>query len=104
MNRPCRIHFHEDSSPDAEQLPHRYQDNLESHTADGARVCSLLVQNAFYIDYAPHILRTRVGGTREENPVDFPTDTISHVEWFFGQEVPAPLTPYVRPPQREEVG
>lgn len=101
MNRPCRIHFHDDSAPGVGQLPERYRDNMQTHSRQGVSTYSLLVQNAFYIDFAPHILRTRVGGTKEEDPVDFPVDIISHIEWFFGQDVPSPLTPFVAPPRRD---
>lgn len=94
MNRPCRIHFHEDSAPVIELLPERYRDNLEHTTYQGVSRYSLLAQTAFYIDFAPNILRTRVSGMRED-PIDFPLESVSHVEWFYGDDVPSPLTPYV---------
>lgn len=93
MNRPCHIFFHEDSSPLPESLPERYADNLIVHARQGVSYLSLLVQNAFVVDYAPSILRTRVTGTKEEDPVDFPLDSISHIEWFYGESVPPPLCP-----------
>lgn len=94
MNRPCRIHFHDDSAPPISQLPERYKNNAETITRQGVSSYTLLVQNAFPIDFAPHILRTRVGGTKEEDPLDFPWESIAFVEWFYGSEVPAPLHPW----------
>lgn len=98
MNRPCRIHFHEDSAPSFEELPTRYQKNVEGYDSMNGGygpVDTLLVQIAFLIDFAPHILRTRVDGTKEEDPVDFPLSSISFVEWFYGEDVPEPLRPWV---------
>ena len=94
MNRPCKINFHDDDAPLLNQLPERYRRNAESDPLTGV-VYSLLLQNAFPIDFAPTIIRTRVGGTKEENPVDFPLASISSIEWFYGSDVPAPLTPWV---------
>lgn len=102
MNRPCRIHFHEDSSSFLSRLPDRYKDNIEVYTEQGVSVGSLLSQNAFYIDFAPSVLRTRVSGSKEEDPVDFPIDSISHIEWFYGDDVPEPLEPWVQQPRRGE--
>lgn len=102
MNRPCRIYFHEDTAPIIEHLPERYQANAEAEEGTGI-VTSLLVQNAFPIDFAPEIIRTRVAGSKEENPVDFPLASISLIEWFYGNDVPEPLVPYVpRPKNRED--
>lgn len=98
MNRPCRIHFYDDSAPLVDQLPERYRGNIDSKGGGAGlayTVRSLLVQSAFYVDYAPDIVRTRVGGTKEEDPVDFPVEGISHIEWFYGSDVPSPLTPFV---------
>jgi hypothetical protein len=105
MNRPCRIHFHDDSAPSVEQLPERYRNNVEKSAHQGVQRYALLVQNAFPIDFAPNIIRTRVGGTKEEDPVDFPLESISHIEWFYGSEVPAPLSPWTpREQPRSERG
>lgn len=92
MNKPCQIRFHEDSAPLFERLPERYRSHA-TELRGGREVLSLLVQNAFIIDYAPEILRTRVGGSKSENPVDFPLASISFIEWYYGTEVPEPLTP-----------
>lgn len=95
MNRPCRIHFHEDAAPLYSHLPERYQHNVyECDNTQTGIVRSLLVQNAFPIDFAPHIIRTRVCGTKEEDPVDFPLASISLIEWFYGPVVPEPLRPW----------
>lgn len=93
MNRPCRIHFHEDSAPLVDSLPDPYLVNLRRATHQGATQFSLLVQNAFYIDFAPNILRTRLSG-KEDNPIDFPIESISHIEWFYGDDVPEPLVSF----------
>lgn len=100
MNRPCRIHFHEDSSPNLRSIPEEYHSNLEKTTSAGISRLSLLAQNAFYIDFAPNILRTRIGGTKEEDPIDFPVESITHIEWFYGDKVPEPLTPWTQLPRR----
>lgn len=95
MNRPCRIHFHSDAAPRPEQLPERYQHNVEG-AALGSPISTLLVQNAFFIDFAPGILRTRVGGVKEEDrvdPVDFPVESVAFIEWFYG-DTPSPLRPW----------
>lgn len=95
MNRPARIHFHEDSAPLYADLPDRYRSNVEEGGRNGVvEVRTLLVQKAFLIDFAPHILRTRVGGTKEEDPLDFPLASISFIEWFYGPSVPSPLRPW----------
>lgn len=93
MNRPCRIHFHEDKSPWVESLPERYQANVEANPSNPEIVGSIIVQNAFYVDYAPSIIRTRVGGTKKEDPVDFQGSSITHIEWFYGDDVPEGLVP-----------
>lgn len=100
MNRPCRIHFHADSAPLLDQLPPRYQENANIFEFNGAMYLTILVQNAFPIDFAPSIIRTRVAGTKEEDPIDFFMESISHIEWFYGSVVPHPLTPRVRPSDR----
>lgn len=97
MNRPCRIHFHDDAGPLLGQLPERYRQNVEDCDGSGQVVRTLLVQNAFPIDFAPIIIRTRVGGTKEENPVDFPLASVLFIEWFYGSDVPSPLRPWTRP-------
>ena len=99
MNRPCRIHFHEDAAPLYGQLPKRYQQNVEVIDGSSGVVSTLLTQNAFPIDFAPMIIRTRVGGTKEEDPVDFPLASILFIEWFYGETLPAPLR-YVAPKPR----
>lgn len=100
MNRPCRIHFFGDSGPRPEDLPERYHDYLERTVYHGETGLRLLAQNAFYIDFAPSVLRTRVGGTKEEDPVDFLVESISHIEWFYGADVPSPLVPWTPPPPK----
>lgn len=100
MNRPCRIRFHEDSAPRLEDLPERYHPYLETRTRQGVHTISLLAQHAFYVDFAPNILRTRSGG-RHDDPIDFPMDSVSCIEWFYGEDVPEPLVPYEGPPSRE---
>lgn len=107
MNRPCLIHFHDDAAPLANQLPERYQDNIYEKGGGGVidyTVRSLLVQNAFPIDFAPEIIRTRVGGTKEEDPVDFPLASISFIEWFYGDDVPSPLVPWEDPKTKTSNG
>lgn len=98
MNRPCIVHFHEDTAPLLIDLPERYRANVVNSVGvegggDHQYVLSLAVQHAFYIDYAPNILRTRVGGTKEEDPVDFFQPSISFIEWYYGTDVPPQLTP-----------
>jgi hypothetical protein len=85
MNRPCRIHFHDDSLVCIDRL--------------GLASYSLLAQNAFYIDFNPQVLRTRVGG-KDDDPIDFPLDSVSHIEWFYGDDVPEPLVPWEQPAPR----
>lgn len=100
MNRPCRIHFHDDAAPLFDQLPERYRDNVDAKGGGAGSprtVRSLLVQNAFPIDFAPAIIRTRVDGTKEEDPVDFPLASIMFIEWFYGPTAPEPLRPWTRP-------
>lgn len=92
MNRPCTVHFHQDAAPLIDNLPDRYRANVISRTGFG-EVMSIAVQHAFYIDYAPNILRTRVGGTKEEDPIDFFQESISFIEWYYGSDVPPQLMP-----------
>jgi len=104
MNRPCKITFHENSAPLIRELPERYYMNTDLVLGNGSGdeyfsdspVGSIFVQNAFLIDFAPLVLRTRVGGTKEEDPIDFPLSTILFIEWFYGSDVPSPLKPWVR--------
>lgn len=93
MNRPCKINFHDDAAPIKWDLPDRYQANATIVGQGIDTVRSLLVQHAFYVDFAPEILRTRVGN-REDNPVDFPMSSVSHIEWFYS-DTPSPLVPFV---------
>lgn len=98
MNRPCRIYFHEDAAPSVAQLPPRYRSNVETDATYTDHLVALLVQNAFYVDYAHgSIVRTRVGGSKNEDPVDFPLASISHVEWFYGDDIPEALVPWTDP-------
>lgn len=104
MNRPCRIHFYADAAPSISRLPDRYKVNaeiLDESGQDSDAVASIMVQNAFPIDFAPEIIRTRVGGKKEEDPVDFPLSSISFIEWFYGADVPNELEPYVRRSRNE---
>lgn len=102
MNRPCKITFHENSAPLLGELPDRYQEYTDlvlgnrDEYFNESPVGSIFVQNAFLIDFAPLVLRTRVGGTKEEDPIDFPLSTILFIEWFYGSDVPSPLKPWVR--------
>ncbi len=92
MNKPCRIHFHDDAAPTLSQLPERYRANIE--TSGGGVVHSLLVQNAFYVDYTHGmVVRTRLVSRHTDDPIDFPLASVSLVEWFYGEDVPAPLKP-----------
>jgi hypothetical protein len=104
MNQPGCIHFHEDSAPLYDQFPERYQKNVKMFRYPGEvsdTVESVLVQNAFYVDFSDgKILRTRVGGVKGEDPLDFPFTSISHIEWFYGDDVPEPLTPQPPRPKR----
>lgn len=84
MNVPCRIHFHGDSAPKPYQLPQRYRDSLNVTVHQGEESVSLDVGHAFYVNFWPSIVRTRVGGTKGEDPVDFQSAGISHIEWFYG--------------------
>lgn len=97
MNRPCRIHFHEDAAPLYGQLPKQYQSYVHGgRRSDNDVVEILLAQNAFYIDFSNGaILRTRLNG-KDSDPVDFPVASVSFVEWFYGEDVPSPLKPDVR--------
>jgi hypothetical protein len=72
----------------------------DEEVSHGQAIKTLLVQNAFPIDFAPEIIRTRVGGTKEEDPVDFPLASISHIEWFYGNDLPEPLTPVEPKPKK----
>lgn len=97
MNRPCKISFHEETAPLYGQLSHEFQKYVcEPDLDDDDLVLSIYSQYAFYIDFTHGvILRAKVTGEREGNPIDFPTSSISFVEWYYGTKVPPPLTPYV---------
>ncbi len=93
MDRPARIHFHEDAAPYYDSLPKRYQENA-AYNSDGV-VTSLLIQHGFPIDFTKgSIIRTRVEGSRD--PVDFPLASVLFIEWFYGEDLPSPLY-YVEP-------
>jgi hypothetical protein len=89
MNRPCMINFHGDAAPLADSLPERYRSNVTQVGNDGEAL-ALVVQHAFYVDYAPDIVRTRVGGTKGEDPVDFFQSSISFIEWYYGDDAASP--------------
>lgn len=97
MNRPCRIHFHEDAAPLFGQLPKQYQSYVPgANKSDHDVVRALLAQNAYYIDFSNGtVLRTRQNG-KKSDPIDFPVASVSFVEWFYGEAVPPPLNPDVR--------
>jgi hypothetical protein len=82
MNKACTIHFHHDVESILSALPQRYQENSVKSVKQGV-VSSLSVEvgHAFYIDYAPDILRTRIGG-RGADPVDFHMSSIAFIEWY----------------------
>lgn len=82
MNRPCLITFHVDTGPLIDSLPERYQRAIVEDDGNGG-VHSLSVLHAFYVDFAPDILRTRVGGDPNEDPVDFHISSVSFIEWFY---------------------
>lgn len=94
MNHPCKIYFHEDTAPLYGQLPDRYKAYVcDPDLDDDDPVVCLLSQNAFFIDFTNgSILRTRVGGHKEEDPIDFPISSIAWIEWYYGSNAPAPLT------------
>jgi hypothetical protein len=97
MNRPCKIHFHEDAAPLYEQLPERYQKYVcDPDLRNGDVVPAIFSQNAFFIDFTNGtIIRTRVTGEKEADPIDFPVTSISFVEWYYGTDVPPPLKPFI---------
>lgn len=90
MNRPCLIHFHVDDAPFVVDLPVRYQDRVanaaEYVNGNEHLALALSVDHAFYIDVAPHLLRTRANGDKLEDPVDFPVSSISFIEWFYDKK------------------
>lgn len=90
MNRPCLIHFHPDDAPLVVDLPERYQERVLSTdtyaNSDDRLALSIALDHAFYIDFAPHLVRTRAGGNKEEDPVDFPVSSVSFIEWFYGKQ------------------
>ena len=97
MNRPCLIRFHEDTAPLYEDLPERYHRYVcDSGLSNNDPVIALYSQHAFYIDFSNGaILRTRVTGEKESDPVDFPMASVALIEWYYGTKVPPPLTPFV---------
>jgi hypothetical protein len=99
MNRPARIHFHQDADVRARDLPERYLPNVTTFGPGDDQVRTILVQVAFPIDYAPSIIRTRLDHYHDD-PVDFPLVSISMIEWFYGDQVPDPLRPYEKPPRK----
>jgi hypothetical protein len=90
MNRPCFVHFHPDDAPLVTDLPERYQARVVStngyENSDEKLALTIAIDHAFYIDFAPHLLRTRAGGNKEEDPVDFPVSSISFIEWFYDKK------------------
>lgn len=89
MNRSCLVHFHPDDAPFVSDLPERYQErviqtNGFADDQENQLALSIAIDHAFYIDFAPHLLRTRAGGSKEEDPVDFPVSSLAFVEWFYG--------------------
>jgi len=97
MNRPCKIYFNEDNALLYGQLPERYKKYVcDPDLDDDDVVLALYSQNAFLIDFTNgSILRTRVTGEKEADPIDFPMNAISAIEWYYGTDVPPPLTPFV---------
>lgn len=85
MNKACFIYFHPDSAPAISDLPDRYQDNVVKRSAAGDSreelALGVEVGHAFYIDFYPKLLRTRIGG-KEASPVDFYVPNILFIEWF----------------------
>lgn len=91
MNRPCIAHFHYDDAPRVIDLPERYHDYVIRDDWDKPFeeqiALAVSLGHAFYIDFAPNVLRTRVGGNKEEDPVDFPMSSISFIEWDYSRKV-----------------
>lgn len=90
MNKPCYVHFHPDDAPLVMDLPKRYQERVVTATGhehvEDQIALTLAVGHAFYIDVAPHLLRTRANGDKLEDPVDFPVSSVSFIEWFYGKK------------------
>lgn len=97
MNRPCKIHFHEDTGPLYGQLPGRYQQYVcDPDLGENDVVLALYSQHAFYIDFTHGvIIRTRVTGEKEADPIDFPSGSVAFIEWYYGTDVPPPLKRFI---------